>query len=77
MLRLLSFLLTLTRLAQTLLDYLRDRKLREEGQEEVRRQQEQVNEAAKERAREIDADVLRDELDAIRERMRDYQRSNP
>lgn len=77
MLRFLSFLLAAIRLAQTILDLIRERRVREEGQEDVRRQQEKVNEAAKERALEIDAGVRDAELDALRERMRDYQRTTP
>lgn len=77
MVRFLSFLLAAIRLVQTVLDLIRERKVREEGQEDVRRQQEQVNEAAKDRALEIDAGVRDAELDALRERMRHYQRTTP
>lgn len=44
---------------------------------EVRQEQEQINDAATKAADQIDVDALTGELDALRERMRDYQRTKP
>lgn len=75
--RLLSALLTLLNLAQAILTYLREKRIKDEGRKEVLTEQEQVNEEAHDRSLEIDADGIRLELDALRERMRDYQRTDP
>lgn len=74
---LLNAIATIFEVLLLLLRFLRDGELREQGREEVRQSQEEADAAAKETADQIDADVARSELDALRERMRDYQRTTP
>lgn len=75
MARLLSLLLALVQLVHTILNFLREQKLREEGKEEERRAQEQAHEEAQAAARRIDEMVHDADLELLRERMREYQRA--
>lgn len=59
------------------IDLLLDELARQRVKKEVRQEQRQVDDDAAKAADQIDADVLASELDALRERMRDYQRTTP
>ena len=74
MLQYLSLLTKALRLVTRFLDWRKSEGLRQEGREQVKKEQHEQAERNKSDAQEIDDYVRSSDLDSLRERMSDYQR---